>query len=561
MQKFHLPVRRILERLAATMDSGSSHITKTVRWAILTAAALFFLFGVSLLPYAGLQNDECLFVQPFYGPAARPDMINVFHRDVPVMLMSYLGTAKTLLYWPVLHLWQPTVWSIRLPALITGTATIWMFGLLLYRLGGSFAAIAGSFLLALDPSYLLTSVFDWGPVALQHFLLVGSALALVHFHKSGAKTALGAAFLALGLGMWDKALFSWMLAGLVVASLIFLLPEIRRRLTAGNVLVAAVAFLVGSAPLVIYNVRNNLGTFRGNTKLSAAEIWPKVRAMPGTLNGSGLFGYLIREEGDGSPLAPRGLVERIPAAVRGAVGERRKGWLPQALVLVALLVPLWWTRWRVMGFAFVTALVATLLMTATTGAGGSVHHVVLLWPVPQFLVALGLATVVAKRAAWLSWVACGVVAVVCVTNVLVVNQYLYNVQRVGPGASWTDAIFPLEQSLEKLHPEHVNLMDWGYESNVMALSGGKLEVHWGAEAGERETPNESDERLLQIFLERAPASVWVRRLEPIEVVPGTEKRFTARALERGYEKVPLELVEDRNGRKVFEIYRFVKVKP
>ena len=561
MQKSHLPVRRILERLPVTMDSGSSHTSKTVRWALLTAAGLFFLLGVSLLPYPGLQNDECLFVQPFYGPVAKPDSINVFHRDVPVMLMSYLGTAKTLLYWPVFRLWKPNVWSIRLPALITGAATIWMFGLLLFRLGGSFAAITGSFLLALDPSYLLTSVFDWGPVALQHFLLVASALALVHFHKSGAKTALGAAFLALGLGMWDKALFSWMLAGLVIASLIFLVPEIRRRLTAGNVLVAVAAFLVGSAPLVIYNVRNNLETFRGNTKLSAAEIWPKVRAMPGTLNGSGLFGYLIQEEGGESPLAPRGLVERVPAAVRGAVGEWRQGWLPYALVLLALLAPLWWASWRPMGFAFVTALVAMLLMGATIGAGGSVHHVVLLWPVPQFLVALGLAAVVAKRAAWLSWAACVVVAVVCVTNVLVVNQYLYNVQRVGAGAAWTDAIFPLERSLEKLHPEHVNLMDWGYEFNLMALSGGKLPIHWGAEAGERETPIESDERLLKIFLEWAPASVWVRRLEPIEVVPGSEKRFTTRAIERGYEKVPLEFVEDRNGRKIFEIYRFVKVRP
>ena len=94
------------------------------------------------------------------------------------MLMSYLGTTKTLLNTPVVKLVKPSVWSLRLPALITGAITVWMFGLLLYRLSGAFAAIAGSFLLALDPSFLTTIVFDWGPVALQHFLLVAGVLAI-----------------------------------------------------------------------------------------------------------------------------------------------------------------------------------------------------------------------------------------------------------------------------------------------------------------------------------------------------------------------------------------------
>ena len=543
------------------MDPGSPHTTKTVQWAILTAAGLFFLLGLTLLPYPGLQNDECLYIQPFYGPTEKPQRINIFHKEMPVMLMSYLGTAKTLLYLPVFKLWKPTVWTIRLPALITGAVTVWMFGLLLFRLGGPFAAIAGSFLLALDPTYLLTSVFDWGPVVLQHFLLVAAVLALVRFHATGSKMALAVGFLAFGLGLWDKALFSWMLTGLVAASFIFLLPEIRRRLTVGNVSVAVAAFLAGAAPLVIYNVRNNLETFRGNAKMSTGEIWSKVRAMPSTLNGSGLFGYLIREEYEDSPLAPQSLVEQLPAAVRRVAGPWREGWMPQALVMVGLLAPLWWRRWKMMGFAFVTALVAILLMSATNGAGGSVHHVVLVWPVPQFLVVIGLATAIENRGVWWRRGAVAAVVVVCVSNLLVTNQYLYNAQRVGGGSSWTDAIFPLETALEQLHPEHVNMMDWGYEFNVMALNQGKLKMHWGAEAGERQSANESDERLLKIFLGWAPESVWVKRMEPIEVVPGSEKRFLVRASERGYEKLSLQFIADRNGRKMFEIYRLVRVKP
>ena len=541
------------------MASGT--LPKTVFYAVLVASALFFLLGVLLLPYPGLHNDECLFVQPFYGPTAPDFKIHLFGRDRTLMLMTYLGTAKTLLYVPIFKIWRPSVWSIRLPGLITGAATIWMFGLLLYRLSGSFTAIAGAFLLALDPSNLLTAVFDWGPVALQHFLLVAAVLALYDFHRSGSTWKLAGGFFALGLAMWDKALFSWMLSGLVVASLLFLLQQIRRRLTARNVAIAAGAFLLGSAPLATYNVRNNFETFRGNAKITFVEFWQKTRQAPRTLDGSGLFGYLIREETDDSPRAPQNAIERFSSSLRRVAGPRREGWLPEALMLALACLPFWRARWRVMAFALVIGMVAWILMASTVGAGASVHHIVLLWPVPHFLVAFGLASAIASRQSWLSWAATGIVAAVCILNVLVINQYLYNAQRVGASSSWTDAIFPLKDRLANIKPEHVNLMDWGAEFNLLALTRGRMDIRWGSEPGERLTPNGNDLRLLEAFLGTAATSVCVRHVEPIEVVPGAEQRFLERARERGFERRRLEIVQDRNGRPVFEIYRFVKVNP
>ena len=109
-------------------------------------------------------------------------------------------------------------------------------------------------------------------------------------------------------------------------------------------------------------------------------------------------------------------------------------------------------------------------MAATKDAGGSVHHVVLLWPVPQFLVAICLGVAITDKTRVWRWTAAGVVALVCLQNGLVVNQYLYNFAREGAGLSWTDAIFPLNDSLVRLHPEYVNLMDWGMEFNLLALS-------------------------------------------------------------------------------------------
>ncbi|HEY3787463.1 MAG TPA: hypothetical protein VGL71_01355, partial [Urbifossiella sp.] len=508
-----------------------------------------------------LQNDECLFVQPSYTPTARNFKIRMYHHDIPLMLMSYLGTTKTLLNTPVVKLAKPSVWSLRLPALITGAVTIWMFGLLLFRIGGAFAAIAGSFLLAIDPIFLLTSVFDWGPVALQHFLLVAGVLAVHRFYHTGSRLMLAAGFFSFGLGMWDKALFSWMLTGLVIASLLFLARQIWKRMTVSNVLIAATGFVLGAAPLLVYNVHENFETFRGNAKMAPEEIWQKTLHLHHTLDGSGLFGYIVREENDGPPRPPQNALENTSAFIRKIAGVRRQGWLPELLVLALLCVPFWISRWKVVGFALITGTVAWLLMAATKDAGGSVHHVVLLWPVPQFLVAFCLGTAIAKRASVWRWVAVSLVALVCFQNALVINQYLYNFARYGPGMSWTDAIFPLKDALVRLHPEHVNLMDWGMEFNTLALTQGELELRWASEPGDREVPNENDQRLIGIFLESAPQSVWVRHVDPIELTTGSSGRFEKRAAERGYRKDQLEIIHDRNGRDVFEVYRFVKVNP
>jgi hypothetical protein len=67
--------------------------------------------------------------------------------------------------------------------------------------------------------YLLTVCFDWGPVALQHLLLVGGLFLLLRFYQTGSQLSLALGFLLWGLAMWDKALAIWMLGAFGVAGL------------------------------------------------------------------------------------------------------------------------------------------------------------------------------------------------------------------------------------------------------------------------------------------------------------------------------------------------------
>src|SRR5205814_5232527 len=99
---------------------------------------------------------------------------------------------------------------------------------------GPSAAGAACGLLAADTLFLLTTCFDWGPVALQHLLLISALLSLVRFHQEGQRRFLAAGFFLLGLGMWDKALFAWVLNGVALATLAVYPKELWKRFSFHN---------------------------------------------------------------------------------------------------------------------------------------------------------------------------------------------------------------------------------------------------------------------------------------------------------------------------------------
>src|SRR5260370_31624470 len=114
-------------------------------------------------------------------------MIKFAHSRLPIMLMSYLGTLKAWLYAPIINVFGTGMPALRDPVLLAGVASVWLFYLFLRRIAGERAAVVGCGLLAVDSLYLLTIFFDLGPVALQHFLLIGGMLLVVQFsHQASA---------------------------------------------------------------------------------------------------------------------------------------------------------------------------------------------------------------------------------------------------------------------------------------------------------------------------------------------------------------------------------------
>ena len=318
-------------------------ITKNLNfcWLALAACLLFCVTGGAFVSQLGLQNDESLFANGIFKPYAVAYTFGLGHSRLPLMLMSYLGTLKSWIYRPIFQVFGTGVWAMRVPMLLAGTASVWLFYLFLRRAAGERAALIGCGLLAADSLYLLTCCFDWGPVALQHLLLLGSMVLLLDFYQTRSHRRLGWGFFLVGLAMWDKALAIWMIGGMGLGLLVVFPKQFFKVLTPRRVGIATLAFGLGALPLILYNIHSPLATFRGNTSWDTSDLAGKGRLLAATADGHALFGWLNLEDWQTSnPHPPKGAAESASAKISALLGNPRKSLLLYAFGLALLLTPL-----------------------------------------------------------------------------------------------------------------------------------------------------------------------------------------------------------------------------
>jgi hypothetical protein len=297
-------------------------LDQTFRYFALACCLLFLASGWTFLAHLGVQNDEALFASPLFQPKAAY-VVKIGHSRLPLMLMSYLGTLKTLIYRPIFATLGTGMYAMRAPMLIAGAASIWLFYLFLRRAAGNRAAVIGCGLLAADTLYLLTIAFDWGPVALQHLLLLAGVFFLLGFYQTCQAPRLFWGCFLLGLGMWDKALMTWMLGGIFIATVALCIKDILPLITPRRVALAASGFLLGALPLVVFNADTKLSTFRSNASYETRDVPGKARLLMATADSGGLFGWINNEDWQTTaPHSPSGIVPSACDAISSLAGIR-----------------------------------------------------------------------------------------------------------------------------------------------------------------------------------------------------------------------------------------------
>lgn len=525
--------------------------------------AVFFLLGCTLIPYPGIQNDEALFAAAdFQTPGSSIFDVRILHHQIPIMHLTYLGALKTWLYAPILHVFPSSYWTLRLPVLLLGAVSIGLFMRLLQMLHSRRAAWIGGLLLATDTMYLVTTCFDWGPVVLQHLLLIAGALLILSFLLQGRRSSLFIGFLCFGLCLWDKALFVWILAGLFLATLAIFARELWTRLSPLNLGLAAAGFCLGALPLILYNFESGFPTFRSNSHLVLDKIPEKAAALQRAWNGSSLLGYITSEPEDpGEPHEAHGAIERVSFALHTAFSDHATNRLVPAFWLSVLLFPLWWTGpgRRVLLFSLVAIATAWLMMALTKDGGGAAHHTVLLWPLGHAFMAVAFAEIslwprTARGRRIAGALLAGLTLYLVACNLLVTNQYLYQLARFGSRRSWTDAIYSLSHEVGRLHPSQIVVDDWGIINPLILLHGGKLPLIWVDDGFLSPTVSGDAREWGRRVLEQG---LWIGHTAAYEEIAGLEERIVHAAHAAGYRKNLIETVPDTHGRPAFELFRFV----
>ena len=260
--------------------------------ALLAVSVVFILSAMLFGKHLPIEADETLIGNGIYARGAPVYSWKIGDSELPIMMLSYVGALKTWLYNGVFELWPPGPVSLRLPMVLVAGLALWPFFVFLDRSVGRRVAWIGTLLLATDTSWVLLASIDFGFVVGQFFFKMGALVLLLRFHRDGKAWALAGAFFLLGVALWDKAVFLWVLFGLGVAGLAVFPGEIRRRLSMRNLGLAAASMIVGALPLVIYNVARPLETLRSNAKVSDERIAVKAHLVRRTLEGAVMFGFM-----------------------------------------------------------------------------------------------------------------------------------------------------------------------------------------------------------------------------------------------------------------------------
>jgi hypothetical protein len=412
-------------------------------------------------------------------------------------------------------------------------------------------------MLVTDATFVIATGYDFGPIAFLHCFLLAGILLMLRFQDTGSSVYLALAFFLFGLALWHKALFIWMLAGLVTATIAVFHRRVLALFSIKRFLIACLSFCIGAFPLIYYNAATGGATFKIASVLSGdAPLSQKALVLRKTMDGSILFGFLTDDLPSRTDVQPSRIAGRISVGVSRTMGPTSRNWMFLAFLAAGLMLPwLWFTPARAPAiFAAVFLAVTWGQMLVLPNTGATLHHAILLWPFPHFLIAVAGAQLAQRLGRAGAWVLIGTATTLVTFNILLLNECYASLLTHGSRALWTDAVYPLTSYLETLPGSNTVTIDWGYATTLCLLSDGDMrltDVSFELLQGSRG----NSEMVRSLMAD--PGNAFVAHAPGDEIFPGVRQRLGAIATEAGYVPQMLNVVTDRNHRPRFEVFRYV----
>jgi hypothetical protein len=358
----------------------------------------------------------------------------------------------------------------------------------------------------------------------------------------------------LGVGLFDKLTFVWILAALLVASLIVFPRELARSVRSRTAAIAVPGFVLGCLPLLIYRFSSPESPLRLRWERSWTPYLAKLSMLYHCLDGTIFQGWLAHVTAP-QPTLPAGGLARWLCLWTGETLIHAT-WFPWALGAAVVLLPWTLRSPHRRGLLFVSLFsIAAVAVMLPVEAGGSAHHLALIYPFPQLLVAASLTS----ATAWLAQsskprlgaaVLFSVACVLALTNLRAVAQQYGQVLQFGGTPPWSEAIYGLHEALETEKPNRILVLDWGITTQLRLLSRDRLSL--------KELPQPAaGERYSVAMIEQSLAEPGTAFVGYASAVAGVDPRMRElldqAARDAGRLVRRRQLVRDRQGRALFEI--------
>lgn len=523
-------------------------------WLISILAGLVFISISSWnINLPGLQYDESLGAAPAVNfivenPQTEPMQINpsvirIFDRPLPVMIMTYIGPIKTLLYIPIFYIFDISVITVRLLPIIF----VFFCFPLAYYISKSFfnreLAIFVVGLMSVDPSIIFYLTRDVGPAALQVFFkLLAIAFLIIWWNKKSDKF-LYLSFLIFGLGVTHKVDFFWIIVGLGVAFGLIFYKDILTRLKLKQIILSLIYFCIGAIPIVVFNIVTGGYTFSPLfSKLSSAHsgeafnfvhnLFTRINQLIDIHNGNFISFLFCEKEIYTNALKyfyPFLLILSFVIIIVYSIRSKRENNISYATTLLLFIV-------------------IVIIETCFSPTELSGHHLLAVTPFMTVIIVYSILTNKFLKVS-VKYILLSILFIYLFYSSITINKFL---SETGGTGSWSDEIYDLNNYLLSENKE-VYALDWGFTNNLIILSKGELKMH-------RLYTLKWDEKNLNKILAEAmnENALYLAHSKKYTTFHEIRKRFFEIARELNFKVIERKSFSLKNGENIYIVYNLKK---
>lgn len=446
---------------------------------VLLSIVLFLLLAGYQIELPGIYYDEVL-QMPAAIDLLKGQVNGGYHKfgsqeifgvTLTLMNLDYIGAVKCYLLALSMGIFDIDVRVMRYTVLVIfviGLVAFWRFAKEEY---GETAAAITVILIATDPSLMMLSRGDFGPIVVAFITRSFTLWLAARWWRTGGKSIflIAAGFFA-GLGFYDKINFSWFIVALLFTGIAaYLIGKRLPKLSLWAVLLTLVAALVASLPFWIYNFYYNWPFLtRINQGMTMNDYFSLIPQRTDLLVG------LI----DGT--APSWLYFTSNDLSSFSTGKTLLLPLFLGSLILVTFVAVFRQQWHLLFLPGIIGLIALQIFLTPQTIG--MHHWTMLYPMPHLIVGVAVhlitsqlcQTVQIKNRIGLIVLSI-IVTVVVLVNCRVVSRYHHLLEKTGGSGLFSAAIYDLSDTLKRDYANSpLQLMDWGLNHTLFFLSSGTL---------------------------------------------------------------------------------------